>query len=203
MAQPAGLDSADWQRRWTIDAGSVTLQPVTRRIAQAVLDGGPITREFEKGSLHDRIPQAMGFAIHDIDSGAAAVLPTVWLVVRRADGRIVGDLGTHGPPNSEGCVEIGYTLARSVRGQGIGTAAVAALVGCLAAVPGIRRITAVTGTQNTASRRLLAAAPAGPSVTSRAASSSRSTGWGCFGGGRARATRQTSSRSPAPARRPA
>jgi len=84
MAQPAGLDSADWQRRWTIDAGSVTLQPVTRRIAQAVLDGGPITREFEKGSLHDRIPQAMGFAIHDIDSGAAAVLPTVWLVVRRA-----------------------------------------------------------------------------------------------------------------------
>jgi len=38
----------------------VTLQPVTRCIAQAVLDGGPITREFEKGSLHDRIPQAMG-----------------------------------------------------------------------------------------------------------------------------------------------
>ena len=155
MAQQADLDSAGWQRRWTIDAGSVTLQPVTRRVAQAVLDGGTITGTFEEGALHDGIPQAMGIAIRDIDSGAAAALPTVWLVVRRADGRVVGDLGTHGPPDGAGCVEIGYSLAPSVRGRGIGAAAVAALVGTLAAVPGIRRITAVTGAQNTASRRLL------------------------------------------------
>ena len=155
MTQPAVPGSADWLRRWTLDAGSVTLQPVTRRIAQEVLDGGPITRTFEQGSLHGRIPQAMGFAIRDIDSGAAAVLPTVWLIARRADGRILGDLGTHGPPDSEGSVEIGYSLAPSARGKGIGTAAVAALVRGLTVVPGIRRITAVTGAQNTASRRLL------------------------------------------------
>jgi RimJ/RimL family protein N-acetyltransferase len=155
MTQPAGPDSADWQRRWTIEAGSVTLRPVSRRIARAILDGGPITREFEDGALHERIPQAMGFAIRDIDSGAAAVLPTVWLVERRADRRILGDLGTHGPPDSAGCVEIGYSLAPSARGQGIGSAAVAALVSRLAAVPGIRQVTAVTGARNTASRRLL------------------------------------------------
>jgi RimJ/RimL family protein N-acetyltransferase len=64
-------------------------------------------------------------------------------------------LGTHGPPDSQGCVEIGYSLAPSARGQGIGTAAVAAFVSRLAAIPGIRRVTAVTGAQNTASRRLL------------------------------------------------
>ena len=155
MTQPAGPDSADWQRRWTIDAGSVMLLPVTRRIAQGVLDGGPITRTFEEGSRHDRIAQAMGIAIRDIDSGAAALLPTVWLIVRRADGRFIGDLGTHGPPGSQGCVEIGYSLAPSARGQGIGTAAVAAFVGRLVEVPGIRRVSAVTGAQNTASRRLL------------------------------------------------
>jgi RimJ/RimL family protein N-acetyltransferase len=155
MTKPAGPDSADWQRRWTIDAGSVTLQPVTRRIAQAVLEGGPITGMFEEGARHERIPGAMGVAIRDIDSGAAAVLPTVWLVVRGADGRILGDLGTHGPPDSEGCVEIGYALAPSARGKGIGTAAVAALVSRLAAMPGICRLTAVTGAENMASRRLL------------------------------------------------
>jgi GNAT superfamily N-acetyltransferase len=155
MAQPAVPDSAAWQRGWTIAAGGVTLRPVTRHIAQAVLDAGPITRRFEEGALHDRIPQAMGVAIRSIDSGAAAVLPTVWLIVRRADGRILGDLGTHGPPDTEGSVEIGYSLAPSARGKGIGTAAVAALVGRLASVPGIRRLTAVTGAQNTASRRLL------------------------------------------------
>ena len=96
MAQPAVPDSADWQRRWTIDAEAVTLQPVTRRIAHDVLDGGPVTRRFEPGSLHDRIPQAMGVAIRDIESGAAAVVPTVWLIARGADGRIIGDIGTHG-----------------------------------------------------------------------------------------------------------
>ena len=155
MTQPAAPDSADWQRRWVIDAGSVILQPVTRRMAREVLAGGRITNKFEPGSLHDRIPQAMGIAIRDIDSGAAAVVPTVWFVVRRADLQILGDLGTHGPPDGQGCVEIGYSLAPSARGQGIGAAAVGALVRCLTAVPGIRRITAVTGAQNTASRRLL------------------------------------------------
>jgi hypothetical protein len=97
MTQPAVPDSADWQRRWTVDAGSVTLRPVTRRLARDVLDGGPMTRTFEEGSLHERIPQAMGVAIRDIDSGAAAVLPTVWLIVRRADGRVLGDLGDPRP----------------------------------------------------------------------------------------------------------
>jgi GNAT superfamily N-acetyltransferase len=155
MTQPAVPDSADWERRWTIDAGSVTLQPVTGRIAQGVLDGGPITSTFADGALHDRIPQAMAYAIRDIDSGAAAVLPTVWLVVRREDRRIVGDLGTHGPPDSEGSVEIGYFLAPSMRGKGIAAAAVAALVGCLAAIPEIREVIAVTGAENMASRRLL------------------------------------------------
>ena len=37
----------------------------------------------------------------------------------------------------------------------MGTVAVAAFVQRLAAVPGIRRLTAVTGVKNTASRRLL------------------------------------------------
>jgi ribosomal-protein-alanine N-acetyltransferase len=155
VAQPAGPGSAAWQRRWTIDAGDMTLEPATRDLAQAIIAGGPAPREFEEGARHERIPQAMGFAIRDIDSGAAAILPTVWVVVRRADGKIIGDIGTHGPPDSAGCVEIGYSLAPSVRGQGVGTAAVAGLVGRLAAVPGIRRIVAMTGADNTASRRLL------------------------------------------------
>jgi hypothetical protein len=136
MTQPAVEDSADWQRRWSIETGSVLLQPVTRRMAHEVLDGGPITGTFEEGALHARIPQVMGIAIRDIGSGAAAVLPTVWLIVRRGYGRILGDLGTHGPPDSEGCVEIGYSLAPSARGRGTGTAAVAAFVSRLAAVPG-------------------------------------------------------------------
>ena len=155
MGQRAVPDSADWERRWTIDAGTVALEPVTRRMAQGVLDGGTITASFEQGALHARIPQAMGIAIRDIDSGAAATLPTVWFIIRPADARILGDIGLHGPPDSQGGVEIGYSLAPSARGKGIGAAAVSALVRRLAAIPRIRQVTAVTGTSNTASRRLL------------------------------------------------
>jgi hypothetical protein len=35
--ETAEPDSADWQRRWTIDAGGVVLQPVTRSVARDVL----------------------------------------------------------------------------------------------------------------------------------------------------------------------
>ena len=52
MTQPAVPGSANWQRQWTIDAGDVLLRPVTRRIAEDVLAGGPITRTFETGALH-------------------------------------------------------------------------------------------------------------------------------------------------------
>jgi RimJ/RimL family protein N-acetyltransferase len=155
VTQHAEPGSVDWVRLWTIDAGAFVLQPVTRAVAQAIIDGGPGPLEFEKGALHDRVPQAMGFAIRDIASGAAAVLPTVWLAVRRADGRVVGDLGTHGPPDDDGGVEIGYSFAPSVRGQGVGTAAVGALVGRLSLAPEVRQITAVTSVDNVASRRLL------------------------------------------------
>ena len=149
------LDSADWQRQWTIDAGTLVLQPVTRDVAATIRHGGTVTLEFEDGALHDRLGNAMDFAMRDIESGAAAVLPTVWLAVRRADRRIVGDLGTHGPPDGEGSVEIGYSFAPSVRGQGIGSAAVGALVRRLSSVAAVHQITAVTGAGNVPSRRLL------------------------------------------------
>ena len=83
MTQPAVPGSADWQRQWTIDAGDVLLQPVTRRIAEEVLDGRADHAHVRDGSPGRQDPQAMGIAIRDIDSGAAAVLPTVWLIVRR------------------------------------------------------------------------------------------------------------------------
>ena len=50
---------------------------------------------------------------------------------------------------------LGPPAAPSARGKGIGTAVAAALVRQLATVQGIRLLTAVTGAENTASRRLL------------------------------------------------
>lgn len=77
-----------------------------------------------------------------------------WLVV---DGyaRVVGELGTKGPPGPEGQVEIGYGLAAPSRGQGLGTRAVRALLDWLDAQPDVRIVEAHVRPDNQASVRLL------------------------------------------------
>jgi ribosomal-protein-alanine N-acetyltransferase len=76
-----------------------------------------------------------------------------WLVV--ADGQVVGDCGWRGGPDADGDVEIGYGLAPSARGQGLGTEAVGILVAWAEQQPGVRRVVARVQAGNTASLRLL------------------------------------------------
>lgn len=76
-----------------------------------------------------------------------------WLVV--AAGCVVGELGTKGPPDDSGSVEIGYGLAGSHRGRGLGTAAVGLLVEALRTDPAVRAVEAEVARPNTASHRLL------------------------------------------------
>jgi RimJ/RimL family protein N-acetyltransferase len=50
------------------------------------------------------------------------------LIIRLADGAVVGRCGFHGPPWAVGRAEIGYTVLPAWRGQGFATEAAAALV---------------------------------------------------------------------------
>jgi RimJ/RimL family protein N-acetyltransferase len=74
-------------------------------------------------------------------------------ITRLADGRAIGGLGFKGPPEG-GCVEIGYGLAPSARGQGYAAEAVAALL-TVAADHGLSRVIADTALDNIASQRTL------------------------------------------------
>jgi RimJ/RimL family protein N-acetyltransferase len=76
-----------------------------------------------------------------------------WLVA--VDGIVVGELGTKGPPDADGRVEIGYGLAAPSRGRGLGTRAVAILVDWLAARDDVRTVIAHVHPDNTPSVRLL------------------------------------------------
>jgi RimJ/RimL family protein N-acetyltransferase len=81
-----------------------------------------------------------------------------WFVVLSddgTDGRVVGDLGTFGPPDDDGRVEIGYGLAAPFRGRGLGTEAVRTFVDWLVTVPEVRVVAARVEVGNEASRRLL------------------------------------------------
>jgi RimJ/RimL family protein N-acetyltransferase len=78
-----------------------------------------------------------------------------YVVIRRADGLAVGDIGFHGPPGSGGDVEIGYALAPAARGSGLAIESVAVMTRWALAQPGVRAVCARVEPDNAASVRLL------------------------------------------------
>jgi RimJ/RimL family protein N-acetyltransferase len=141
-----------WDGRMTSSTGPVrletarlVLEPASPALARAVLTGdGPPASTGWPGA--DAL-QAFRFAVEfGGDPG--------WVLLR--DGVIVGECGTHGPPDVEGTVEIRYGVAPSVQRQGLGTEACSALAAWLLSRPGVRRVAASTSAAgNPASRRVL------------------------------------------------
>jgi RimJ/RimL family protein N-acetyltransferase len=79
--------------------------------------------------------------------------PTVqpWLaraMVLRRDHAVVGHIGFHGPPDSRGMVEVGYTVEPAHRRQGYAEEAVRALFDWAEAEHGIRLFRASVGPWN-------------------------------------------------------
>ena len=85
-------------------------------------------------------------------------------VRERATGLAIGGAGFKGPPDADGCVEVGYGFAVSARGKGYATEAVQALCD-LATARGATAVIAETHVGNTASERVLERC--GFAVTSR------------------------------------
>lgn len=79
---------------------------------------------------------------------------TMYLVRRVADGLAVGGIGFFGPPDGDGCVELGYGLVPSARGAGLASEAVT-LALAHAARAGARAAVADAEVDNGASRRVL------------------------------------------------
>ncbi len=51
-----------------------------------------------------------------------------WMIVKKDDMKIIGDIGFHGKPNEKGEVEIGYGLVAQERGKGFGFEALKAIM---------------------------------------------------------------------------
>ena len=71
------------------------------------------------------------------------------------DQQVVGDCGWMGGQDDNGDAEIGYGLAGSARGRGLGTEAVGVLATWVEQQPGVRRVTAEALIGNEPSRRVL------------------------------------------------
>jgi RimJ/RimL family protein N-acetyltransferase len=125
----------------------ISLQPVTLELAQAVLAYAPVHVPHAGDWPHEDTYDALRpFAEHGGGPGTFVVLE---------DGVVVGDCGWFGPPDEDGEVEIGYGLAPSARGRGLGTEAVRQLIEWVHA-QGARTVRAEVLPGNETSLRLLA-----------------------------------------------
>ena len=122
----------------------ITLAPVTAELARAVLAFEPVPEAHAGDWPHEDSYDAL--RMFSGDPGTFVVL---------LDGVIVGDCGWFGPPDEDGEVEIGYGLAPSARGRGLGTEAVRLLVEWVRS-QGARSVRAEVLPGNEASLRLLA-----------------------------------------------
>ena len=76
-------------------------------------------------------------------------------VIRRADDKVIGDVGFMGPPDPTGAVNVGCAITEDARGQGYGTEAMQALLQWAREQPGLTCVLADTTRSNLASQRLL------------------------------------------------
>ena len=148
-----GVPSPLVTARPRLESSRLVLVPQTIDAARALLAGEDCGLPLAEGYPHaDTFDALRMFVEHGgPDDGG-------WFVVLSDDGgdRVVGDLGTFGPPDDDGLVEIGYGLAAPYRGRGLGTEAVGTFVDWLVTAPGVRVVVARVEVGNEASRRLLA-----------------------------------------------
>jgi ribosomal-protein-alanine N-acetyltransferase len=76
------------------------------------------------------------------------------LLVRRADGLVIGEIGFVGPPR-DGAVTIGYAIVPSARRRGYATEAISALSAWALGEPDVREVRAQTLPDNEPSIRAL------------------------------------------------
>ena len=110
----------------------LVLEPLSQETAQAVVDGAPDGLRRGEGWPHADTLDALGMVAKH---GSEA-----WLILE--NGVVVGDAGTHGPPDENRDVEIGYGLAEPARGRGLASEFVPALAQALLARPEVGRVVA-------------------------------------------------------------
>jgi RimJ/RimL family protein N-acetyltransferase len=125
----------------------LVLEPIARDVAEAVVAGDLSGLRVGEGWPHADTVDGLGMAVRH---GHAAG----WFVT--LGGEIIGECGTHGPPDEAGDVELGYGLAAPYRGRGYGSELVVTASRWLLRPPGVRRVVArAVMADNVPSRRAL------------------------------------------------
>lgn len=118
--------------------------------ARAIRDGRTIPGlSFAEGYPLPDTPDGVGLFLRRAESTFG-----FFLVVRRDDGVVVGEIGFFGPPQ-RGAVTIGYAVVPGARRQGHATEAIRAVADWALAQPGVEEVRAMIERENEPSERAL------------------------------------------------
>lgn len=132
------------------------LVPLALGDAAAILNGRPRPdRPGVSGYPCEGTLVRAGLVVTASREGAEPSLFRIYEIIRREDGLAIGSCGFHAPPNEDGHVSIGCSLAASVRGHGYGGEALGGLVGFARSRPEVRRLTSEVTRANVAGQRVL------------------------------------------------
>jgi RimJ/RimL family protein N-acetyltransferase len=154
----APLTGWRWRNNLVIEAGRLTLQGVTPAAAGDLAAGGDGGFAWVDGGPFQGTRDAAGMLLKAYEAGVHRPEWGVFALVRREDGRAVGGIGFHGPPDEDGRVEVGYDLAEAARGHGYATEGLRALTAWALERDEVTSVCATTEPDNTASQAVIARA---------------------------------------------
>jgi RimJ/RimL family protein N-acetyltransferase len=136
-----------------IDAGRLVLRPIGRDVALALLEG----RAPQGVVLAPGYPSQFSLEVMELVAGARAAEGSGFgplFMVRKANGAVVGEIGAS-LDGASATAQVGYAVVEPCWGRGYATEALGALLACLLADAGVRRVVAETLVGHVASRRVL------------------------------------------------
>lgn len=136
------------------------LVPVTLNITKSLIEGNK--NEIEK----------LGFVVdmHWPTQDTQDILPIIndtleknkipsgfefWMIVKKDNMSVIGDIGFHGQPNEKGEVEVGYGLVEHERGKGYGFESLKAIMDWLNTMDSVKVVKADCLINNIPSARIL------------------------------------------------
>jgi RimJ/RimL family protein N-acetyltransferase len=143
----------------SINTKRLILLPITREITASLLDKK--TNEVEELGLctdgswptadtMDILPIIYETLKESEPSGFET-----WLIIRKDNNHIIGDIGFHGKPDETGGAEIGYGIVEAERSKGFGFEALQAIVDWAVSQKSVNALKAECLIENTASARIL------------------------------------------------
>lgn len=136
------------------------LEPFTLEIAQAVEEG-----------YYDKVIKAgYNFGMGWPDEETLETIPKIikniqfagepsgfesWMIIRKDNNCIIGDIGFKGMPGEEGVIDIGYGIIEAERKKGFAVEAARVLLDWAIEQPAVKQITAKCYTHNFASKKIL------------------------------------------------